>query len=86
MAARILGGLAGQTEQYLPGGGDVDFFDWFIPALSGQVKAVHRVDLVAPELETRGLFHVGRVDIHNVAADGKLARPIHLVAPGVAAP
>ena len=45
---------------------------------------MHRVDLVAPELETRGLFHVGRVDIHNVAADGKLARAVHLVAPGIA--
>ena len=45
---------------------------------------MHRVDLVPPELQTGGLLHVGRVDVHNVAADRKLARSVHLIASGIA--
>ena len=45
---------------------------------------MHRVDLIAPELHAGGLLHVGRVDVRNVAADRKLTRAVHLVAPRIA--
>ena len=64
--------------------GYIDFFDRLVPALGGQIEAVHRVDLVPPELQTGGLLHVGRVDVHNVAAARKLARSVHLIASGIA--
>ena len=78
------GGLGGLGKQHLACGGDIDFFNRLVPALGGQIEAVHRVDLVPPELQTGGLLHVGRVDVHNVAADRKLTRPVHLVAAGIA--
>ena len=78
------GSLGGLGKQHLARGGYIDFFDRLVPALGGQIEAVHRVDLVSPELQTGGLLHVGRVDVHNVAADRKLARSVHLIASGIA--
>ena len=44
---------------------------------------MHRVDLVAPKFHTHGQLHIRGVQVYNVAADGELARPVHLGAAGV---
>lgn len=75
IGADLLRCVGGLTEQYLPRGGDVDFFNRLVAALGRQIEGVHRVDLVAPKLHAGGLLHVGRVDVRNVAADRKLTRP-----------
>ena len=72
------------AEQDLARGADIDFFDGVVPALGGQVEGVHRVDLVAPEFNAHGGFHVGGIEVEDLAADGKLAGAVDAVAPHIA--
>ena len=48
-----------RAEQDLARGADIDFFNGVVPALGGQVEGVHRVNLIAPEFNAHGGFHVG---------------------------
>src|SRR5699024_1508037 len=75
--------VGGRAEQYLPRGAEVELFQRVLPPLGGQIKAVQAVDLVVPELDAGRGFHVGGVNDHNVAADGKLAGAVHPVAADV---
>ena len=82
-SAQQLGGSGRCAQQNLPRGADIHFGDALVPTLGGQIEGVHGVDLIAPKLHAHGLFHVGGVDIHNVAAHRKLPRPVYLSAAGV---
>ena len=54
------------------------------PPLGGGVEGAHGVDLVPPELCADGVFHAGGEYVQNPSPQGKLAHPLHLVAPGIA--
>ena len=53
------------------------------PPLGGRVEQAHGVDLVPPELRPHRRFRRRRKHVQQVAAQGELPRPFHLVAPGV---
>ena len=82
-SAQQLGGSGRCAQQDLPRRADVYFGNALVPALGGKVKGVQGVDLIAPKLHTHGLFHIGGIDIHNIAAHRKLPRSVHLGAAGV---
>ena len=75
--AQGLGGVGGAAEQHFAGGGAV-------PPLGQQVKGGQRVDLVVPVFDAGGLVHVGRIDVHDVAAHTELAGAVHLAAADIA--
>ena len=82
--AQGLGGVGGAAEQHFAGGGEIDLFQRAVPPLGQQVKGGQRVDLVVPVFDAGRLVHVGRIDVHDVAAHTELAGAVHLAAADIA--
>ena len=74
----------GHVGQHLRRGQQQGVVHVLRPPLGGGVEGTHGVDLVPPELRPDGVFHAGAEHVQNAPAQGKLAHPLHLVAPDVA--
>ena len=79
--AQARGGLCRVAEQHLSRGRDVYFFHRALAALADKVERADVIYLIAPELNAAGLRHIGGVQVHDAAAHGELAGPLHLKTP-----
>ena len=72
-----------QLRQSLGGWEEDGGRDVLRPSLSGRVEQPHGVNFVPPELRPHRRFRRRREHVQQVAPQGELPRPLHLVAPGV---
>ena len=76
---QIIGKALRGVVEHFPGRGDHAALAVVLPALGVGLEYGNAVDLIAPELQTEGIGHVGRIEVDDAAPLGELTDAIHLI-------